>query len=203
MLARQQTHVDVLPTGERPGALAVVNKLHDDRESARKKLLAALRDPRYTQLLDHMVGAAKEPQFAEDANQPAKGLADFAAQAFAKLKEAVDELDPDPQPPDLHRVRILTKRARYVAEALIPVAGKDAERFADHASDLQDVLGELQDATVAGEWLNEFARSTPQAAFIAGKLAGMETVAGLTALGEWRDAWDKLDRKKVTGWLSG
>jgi CHAD domain-containing protein len=96
----------------------------------------------------------------------------------------------------------LTKRARYVAEALVPVIGKDAARFASRASDLQDILGELQDATVAGEWLKAFAASSPQSAFVAGKLAGMETIAGRMAFGQWRDAWKELDRKKVTAWLS-
>ncbi len=203
LIGRQQNHVDLLAPDERPASLVILNRLHAERDAARDRLLAALRDPGYAHLLNDMVAASQAPRFTDEAEAPADSLLQFAVKAFEKLKNAVDALDAQPPPTDLHRVRILTKRARYVAEALTPSAGKDAARFAKQASALQDVLGELQDATVAGDWLRSVAESTPAAAFLAGKFAGMEVIAGQAAIEQWRDTWDRLDRKRVTAWLSG
>ena len=58
-----------------------------------------------------------------------------------------------PTDEQLHRVRIHAKRTRYAAEALLPVARKDARRFAAAAADLQGVLGEQHDAIVMRGWL--------------------------------------------------
>jgi CHAD domain-containing protein len=202
MIARLQIHVDALVVGERGEALAVMNRLHKDREAELGRLSAALRAPSYTQLLEHVIAAGNQPQLARDALQPAEGLVAYVARAFATLKNAVNQLDKDPQSSDLHRVRILTKRVRYCAETLVPVGGKSAARFADLASDLQDVLGDLQDATVANGWLRDFAHSSPQAAFVAGKLAGMETMAEQAARRQWRGEWSSLDTRKLTNWMA-
>ena len=71
--------------------------------------------------------------------------------------------------------------------------GKTAGKFAEAAADLQDVLGEHQDA-VAGAWLRE--ARTGEHAFVAGALAGFETQAAREARDEWPDAWKALSRKK-------
>lgn len=201
MIARQQQHIDVIPFDERSMALTIMNRLHSERDGARDRLLATFHDPGYGRLLDDMIAAARQPRFIAPAEGSAKSLLEFAVTAFGKLRNGVEALDPEAQPSDLHRIRISTKRARYVAEALAPVAGKGARRFAKQASQLQDVLGELQDATVAAEWLRGFAESTPNASFIAGEFAGMEILAGSDALARWRGAWEKLDRKRNTSWL--
>ena len=52
-------------------------------------------------------------------------------------------------------MRIRAKRCRYAAEAVAPAVGKRPERFAKAVAELQDVLGEHQDAVVAGQWLRE------------------------------------------------
>ena len=63
---------------------------------------------------------------------------------------------------------------RYAAEALTPVVGKPAKRFASRAAALQTVLGEHQDAVMATAWLREQAAgTTSRAAFTAGVLAGV------------------------------
>ena len=52
-------------------------------------------------------------------------------------------------------VRILAKRWRYAAEACAPTLGKRTRKLADAAKNLQDVLGELNDAVVAERWLRD------------------------------------------------
>jgi CHAD domain-containing protein len=80
------------------------------------------------------------------------------------------------------------------------VFGKRARAFADAAVRLQDVLGEHQDAVVAGAWLREAATGSPSEAFVAGRLAGIETEAGLAARAAWPKAWKALARKKLRFW---
>jgi CHAD domain-containing protein len=109
---------------------------------------------------------------------------------------------PDPDPPTLHRIRILAKRVRYGAELVEPVAGKPAVRFAAAAERLQDVLGEYRDATIAHGILIGVGRKLPsQHAVVLGELAGIQWARRETALGRWRAVFDALDRKKLRRWM--
>ena len=92
---------------------------------------------------------------------------------------------------ELHTVRIRAKRMRYAADAVAPILGKPARRFADAAAELQAILGEHNDAVVAGAWLRTWAavRRSGDAAFAAGMLAGIERAAANDAQRRWRKAW--------------
>jgi CHAD domain-containing protein len=96
-----------------------------------------------------------------------------------------------PADAELHTVRIRTKRIRYAADAVAPLLGKSARRFAEAAADLQSVLGEHNDAVVAESWLRTWAasRRSGDAAFAAGMLAGIERAAARDARDRWRKAW--------------
>jgi CHAD domain-containing protein len=91
-------------------------------------------------------------------------------------------------------VRIRVKRVRYAADAVAPILGKPARRFADAAAGLQTILGEHNDAVVAGSWLRTWAavRRSGDAAFAAGMLAGIERAAANDARERWRKAWKHL-----------
>jgi CHAD domain-containing protein len=89
---------------------------------------------------------------------------------------------------------------RYAAEAVAPVFGKRARRFAIAAVGLQDVLGEHQDAVVAGAWLREAAAGSPGHAFVSGQLAAIEAEAARAAREAWPAAWKALSRKKLRFW---
>jgi len=82
----------------------------------------------------------------------------------------------------------------YAADAVVPILGKSARRFADAAADLQTILGEHNDAVVAGSWLRTWAavRRSGDAAFAAGMLAGIERAAANDARERWRKAWKHL-----------
>jgi CHAD domain-containing protein len=82
----------------------------------------------------------------------------------------VAALADDPAAPELHQVRLLAKRARYAAEAVVAVNGRDARRFAKAITGIEEVLGDMNDAEVA--WLPLAAVDVdPFAAFTAGELA--------------------------------
>ncbi len=102
---------------------------------------------------------------------------------------------------DLHQARIRVKRARYAAEALVPVGGKAARRFARRAAALQGVLGEHQDAVMATAWLREQAAgTTARVAFTAGSMAGVEARAKEGARDAWPALWSRLDDPRVRFW---
>src|SRR5699024_10504773 len=78
------------------------------------------------------------------------------------LKDARDEVrrrvrDAEGEPEALHAARRIAKRWRYAAELLVPVEPK-AAKHSDRATHFHVLLGELQDAVVATEFLREHAR---------------------------------------------
>jgi CHAD domain-containing protein len=122
---------------------------------------------------------------------------------WKRLRDAVDALEDDPPDEALHEVRIRAKRARYAAEAVAPACGRDARRFAKRMTDVQDVLGEHQDAVVAEQWLR--ARLGTSASgpmlFVAGELAAAERAAGRAARARFPRVWRRARRGRLRRWL--
>ncbi len=114
---------------------------------------------------------------------------------WLSVEEAVRAL-PEPPPLDsLHRVRIKVKRARYAAEASVPILGRPASRFARRAADLQDILGELNDAATARSELRRLAATLPApVAFAAGQLAELWWAEATVNAARWRSAYTRLAR---------
>ncbi len=74
----------------------------------------------------------------------------------------------------LHRVRIGVKRVRYAAELAAPAVGQRAKLAARRLADVQDVLGEHNDACVAEARLRRLGERTgPEGAWAAGLLGGL------------------------------
>ena len=111
------------------------------------------------------------------------------------LRRAVRRLDAVPAHAELHRVRILAKRARYAAEALEPALGPDAERLAATLRRVQDVLGDHQDTVVAEGWLRELAAEEPSVAFLAGRLVEQERARRGAMRAAWPKAWKDVHRQ--------
>jgi CHAD domain-containing protein len=85
-----------------------------------------------------------------------------------------------------------------------PAVGKAAKRFAAAVEGVQEVLGEHQDAVVAGQWLRAHAADSggrADRAFVAGELAGLEDVAADRSREQWSKAWKQAKRKKLRGWM--
>jgi CHAD domain-containing protein len=127
-------------------------------------------------------------------------LPPLAAGPWRRLRSAVKQLPETPVDPELHRIRILAKRARYAAEAVAPVVGKAADAFARAAAKLQTILGEHQDSVTAQAWLRS-ARISGRRAFVAGELIAMEHVAAEDARAKWPEVWKALDRKSLRDWM--
>lgn len=188
--------------GDRPVAERLVARVDGRREEARERLLASMGEARYADLLDALVEAARAPGILDEvATAPAAiALRPGLAVPWKDLEGAVDLVVEEGSDDSLHAARIGAKRVRYAAEAVAPVFGKRARRFAQAANALQDVLGEHQDAVVAAAFLREAAEATPSTAFVAGELAALETEAARAARAAWPDAWKALSRKRLRFW---
>lgn len=205
LLGRLLERAKSLPASDQRSAASLLQLLEIEIGDLRKKLIADLDSPRYIDLLEMLVAASHSPQVLPEADQPATGvLPALATSPWRRLRSAVRQTrataNETPTDAELHRIRILAKRARYAAEAVAPIAGVQATAFARTAARLQTVLGEHQDSVTAQAWLRS-ARVTGKRAFVAGELIALERLAAQDARARWPKVWDALDRKRLREWM--
>ena len=168
-------------------------------------MLEALRSPRYDALLDTLVAAADQPRFASkpsQADRPAtQVIAQLVRRPWQRLARDVHALGEDPSDEELHVVRILAKRCRYAAEAATPVAGRPAARLAKAMAEVQTVLGDHQDATLAEAWLRGAATATPATAIAAGQLIALQRPERARLRAAWPATWKAASEPKLRTWL--
>jgi CHAD domain-containing protein len=201
LLMRLRESAKSLPASDERSASSLLHLLEVEIDELRKRLTTDLDSPRYIDLLERLVEAAHAPATMIAADQPAATtLPALATRPWRQLRSAVGRLPETPADSDLHRIRILAKRARYAAEAVAPVVGPDAASFARSAAKLQTVLGEHQDSVTAQAWLRA-AKVTGRRAFAAGELIAIERIAAHKARGGWRKVWNTLDRRRLRSWM--
>jgi CHAD domain-containing protein len=204
LLERMRGRAAELPAEDSRGAARVLATLELAREEAHAELLATLRGERYVDLLDTLVSAANAPALLLEADLPAAAvLPGLVRLPWRSLSKRVKALEASPSNAELHDVRIRTKRVRYAAEAVAPLAGKQARSFAAAAAALQDLLGDLHDAVVAEQWLRDWTRGSrsTRGAFAAGELAGLERAAAEQCRVHWRRAWKALSAPRLGSWM--
>jgi len=149
--------------GDGPAADAIVAAFEDERSTARADLAEALGSARYRAVIAAFRAAiAGLPDHDDD-------LRPVADKALRKLRKAAKDLPEDPTDEELHAVRIRAKKARYTAEL---AGGKRRDRRAARLKELQDVIGEHQDAVVAEQRLRSVASA--ETAVAAGRLVERE-----------------------------
>ncbi|MEA3214666.1 MAG: hypothetical protein QOJ19_822 [Acidimicrobiia bacterium] len=188
-----------LPEADRGGLAGLVEHVARQREDAQRVLVDVLGSGRYLDLVEDLVNASKHPPLADgvDADRPARQLAEeVACQAWRRLAKWVRRLDQNPPDADLHEARKRAKRARYAMELLHPMLGGHTKALASRLADLQDALGELQDAVVAEQWLRDhLERLSPHEAFVAGRLSSAEAVARTRARHGWKKNWRSAKKR--------
>lgn len=188
---------------------AIVAELERDRRRSHRELVSALASRRYTALVQNLIDAAEAPPLADgvDGERRAWGrMGNLVDKSWRRVSRAVKRLETEPDDAALHEIRKRAKRARYAAElaAAATDVGGGAGRLADRLEDMQDVLGELQDAVVADERLESLVRDdriTGGAAFAAGKLACTMGQARSGARDRWPAAWKAAKAKRLRRWL--
>jgi CHAD domain-containing protein len=200
---RLQAQVSTLPEQDRRAAKSLLARLHTEREVARSELNGAMESSRYVDLVANLVFAARAPRLTPEADSPARAaLPEVVRRPWKHLVNAVESLSEETNDDALHEVRIRAKRVRYAAEAVAPVLGKPAQRLASAVAEVQSVLGDLQDATVAEVWLRSAAvRSRSSAGLVAGELIGLEQRKAADARKQWRSAWKAASKKSLRSWM--
>ena len=105
--------------------------------------------------------------------------------------------------PDIrwHAVRIRAKRCCYAAEAVAPVVGCQAGRFAAAIAAVQAILGDHQDTVMAGAWLRATGAAVSQTCIAAGELITAERQERARLRSRWPKVWKRAKAKKLRRWL--
>jgi CHAD domain-containing protein len=203
LLERFEDHLAELPAEDAKVGRRLLAKLSDQRDHARRRLLGAMAQEKYAVLLDDLVAAAAAPALLPGGDRAAvEVMPPLVTKPWKKLRKEVRKAGDDPPDEVLHQIRIRAKRARYAAEAVEPVFGKPAEDFADAIADLQDVLGDHQDAVVGEAWLREAASSRRDVAIVAGLLIAAERASAAGTRDRWPEVWKAASSKSLRAWLS-
>ncbi|WQQ28339.1 CYTH and CHAD domain-containing protein [Nocardioides bizhenqiangii] len=192
-----------------PVAQRVDRQLAAAYRLAHRRAVEAIESPRYYALIDDLDALVTNPRWTSRARQPAADvLPARVAKAFKRLRRRVDAVAeaPDRQTRDhrLHEVRKAAKRARYAAEPLVPVVGRDAERFVKATKKLQSVLGDYQDAVVTQPTLRQLAVQAHldgDNAFTYGRLHGRQQALAASLRAGYHEAWSRAKAKKRRRWL--
>ncbi|MCW2495491.1 CHAD domain-containing protein [Jatrophihabitans sp.] len=179
VLGRQLTEaLDSLSTAVPLAAAreAITVRLDRDVEQASASLSAALASPRYDALLVTL-DAWQSPPFVRP-DRAAKEVVQYVDAADRKVTRRLRKAArADVRDEALHRARKAGKRARYAAEVSRPVLGAAAKTRIRRAKQLQDRLGQVQDTSVALEFVQSVAldpSTSAEAAFALGLLWAYE-----------------------------
>jgi CHAD domain-containing protein len=194
-----------LPDLDQPAASGLLTQLAATRLDARRNLLGALRSERYDRVLRALVAFASEPPVVPGrrATRPAATAASrLVKRRWNQLDAAVEAAGKDPTDEQLHRIRIAAKRCRYAAEAVAPVVGAHAARFAAGIENVQTVLGDYHDTVVAENWLREIAIDHIEARIAVGGLIAAERQERARLRAAWPATWKLASRPKNRSWLT-
>jgi CHAD domain-containing protein len=190
---------EALPEADRRHVGAILRRLARQRGEALREALEVLDGDRYAALLDRLVElAADPPALPTAAARAADLMPPLVGRSWQALERAVRKAGKHPSADELHRIRILAKRARYAADVAAPVAGKPARTLSSALADLQDVLGDHQDGVVAQAWLRDVTGTiTRPEAMVAGQLiAAQRYEAGVTGQ-DWRSVWRRSRARRT------
>jgi CHAD domain-containing protein len=127
--------------------------------------MAALDNPRYAAMQLQFYRALGDETWrrvdaAEILNGPVRRFAEAQLRARYKRLRRLGDRWPELDVADLHRLRILGKKLRYIALAYGSLfKPKSTNRFVGRLGDLQDCLGVLNDGVVGGRLSREIAEA--------------------------------------------
>jgi CHAD domain-containing protein len=203
LLERLHRQVTDLPADDRGPGEAVLDRLRAERDDARKRLAVVMDAPDYAVLLDDLVEAARNPVLTPETSGPAdRVLPPLVERPWRHLARAAKAVGPDSPDDELHQVRIRAKRCRYAAEVVGLAVGRPAQRFADAVADVQEVLGDHQDAVVTQDWLRRHVEgASPAQALVAGELVAASRADAVATRAAWPDAWAAARKGKLRTWM--
>ncbi len=141
-----------------PDLTLLMNAWDTEYARARSKLLKYLASERYAQFKYTFTAYLENPPSPTSTHNAAQRVAvavpNLIAARLVEFYNRKTRLDqPDADLTDYHQMRIVTKYLRYTLEYFREVLGPDVEQAIGELKALQDHLGALQDAVVAGTHL--------------------------------------------------
>ena len=177
-------------------------------QEAHARLLVELDGGRYLALLDALDALVAAPPFTRRAGRGAeRELRRAVRRSWRRLRRTMRAAG---RPAAAHRVALLhevrkeAKRARYAAEAVRPVLGEPAGRFAAAMASMQEALGELQDGQVTMDLLRQLGSRGHLAgenAFTLGRLHAAEQARAERAAEQWPALRAAASRRRLRAWL--
>lgn len=165
-MEKAQHYLEKLPEGERDGLEPLFQEWMGQRENARAAMLVHLSSDEYKAFKRKYIrflntpGAGARP-LPENLVVPTlvRELAPVLIAERLAVVRAYDPLVPYANLDQLHALRIDIKKLRYTVEYFRDVLGKDAEAVILELKGVQDHLGDLNDARVASQLLQDFLAS--------------------------------------------
>ncbi|HXB48915.1 MAG TPA: CYTH and CHAD domain-containing protein [Streptosporangiaceae bacterium] len=170
---------------------------------------AALKSERYYALLDELDELTADLPAGPAARESARqALPAAVARSYRKtrrrMRTALKVPAGAPREAALHDARKAAKQARYAAEAVAPVLGRDAARFGNRMKKLQTVLGDHQDTVVGRQLarrLGVAAQQAGESAFSYGLFYGRDACEGARLQAKAANAWREASRARYRHWL--
>lgn len=167
------------------------------RRSTGQAARNAVAAPAYTGMLLRLSATLNAGSLGGDGAHVAAALTQFAAAALArqhsrvvKRGRRIEQLTFQ----DLHRLRIAVKRLRYIAEFFLSLAPKKARNYIRALSELQDLLGTLNDNAVAWRLLDTLGaeESTPAYQQAVGYVRGWSAAEAERCHDQLPEAWKQF-----------
>jgi CHAD domain-containing protein len=176
---------------------------------AHDRSLEALDSERYVALVRSLDRLLADPPWTELAAEPAADVLPILVRKdFKRLRKRVDAAheaaDSLTRNARLHEARKAAKRARYAAEALVPVYGGQAEDFVSGMKKVQTLLGDHHDAVVIQDLLRQLgiqAYLDGENAFSYGRLHALEQARAAENEQLFEQAWRDASSKTLRRWL--
>jgi len=190
MIGRLQAEVAALG-GDAAAAASLLDALDEERAAAYRDVVETLCGDRYFALLDRLETAAAPPLTGDETP-----LATIFRREAKRMRRTFAALGEDPEDDALHASRIAVKRARYAADLAAHELGRPGAKFVAAAKQLQDILGDHQDAVVAQARIRDWVATTvdPASEFAAGRLVQLERDRMAEMRSAWPGAWERLDQ---------
>jgi CHAD domain-containing protein len=204
LLAVIREHPPELVIG--PVAARLETELGGGYREHHRAAIDEMSSPRYFALLDALEKLYVDPPYTPIASDPASDvLPGLARKTWRRVRRLAETAEATGQDSDLHEVRKAAKQARYAGESLTSVYGADAKAYAAAMEQVQEVLGEHQDAVVTREALRDMgvrAHLAGDNAFTYGLLAGLEEARARSARETYASAWAKAGKRKLRNWMA-
>lgn len=177
-----------------PGIAGLRKRAQAARRRANQAARTAVAAPAYTGMLLRLSATLNAGSWRRGGARAAAALPQFAAAAMARQHSRVAKRGRRIEKlafRDLHRLRIAVKRLRYTAEFFQSLAPKKARNYIRALSELQDLLGTLNDNAVAWRLLDTLGAEDPSPAYqqAVGYVRGWSAVEAERCRNQLPEAW--------------